>query len=605
MAVSDIKEIRIFPPLAISRFGSSPEPMDNYELGEPEGDTGFRKLIPEETLVIQNGKISEIITPTEVKFRDDEGRVKPVAPFFEVWAKFEENGEFVPLTKEHVENLNAIQVTIEMGNYKVARRTGNVNDQVNATASMDGPNTKSIQGKSTNFIDNKFIDFGKVQFIEPTDEFDTIRIRYTPPAGIVYGHREDGIAIQNNEADRQVYNEASGNWIKYPWEDTADNYPLTVLPTRTIAMEHNERGQTLNRAGNIYQGRAQERGTENNYPVHLGYLDDSCDGIITVEIKNGNLDPLTSYARVTAGPPDFAPQQLHVRHILDDMHQFNLGVDVKAGDEDLNIETAIDMVQRAKETVLLMDSETLDSRFGRFPDETSTPDIYVTKVKNSTVLAIHNGVLATLEGLRSDDVDTRNRAKNYINTALIPNLRKFTEVGDERITDRVGGILQGAQKMPALMRGARAENLAVTRRLISVLEYISKKEEDNQGDEPADQGSNEEETRFIKLIEYLSDKENASMFHGGKPGIGDQSLSQLFSDPSMMITYLKQNSATINGQVDDRLVVAGEPQNSAFYLMITQTVPFMKSKFESYEDDTTGENGIQIVNDWIMSLPNE
>ena len=48
-----ISEIRILPPLAIARLGSSPEPLANYDLQiDPEDPLGFRRLVPAETLIV-------------------------------------------------------------------------------------------------------------------------------------------------------------------------------------------------------------------------------------------------------------------------------------------------------------------------------------------------------------------------------------------------------------------------------------------------------------------------------------------------------------------------------------------------------------------------
>lgn len=53
MPVTDIKEIRILQALAVGRFGSSPDPMDNYEVQVDENDpTEFQKIVPAETLIV-------------------------------------------------------------------------------------------------------------------------------------------------------------------------------------------------------------------------------------------------------------------------------------------------------------------------------------------------------------------------------------------------------------------------------------------------------------------------------------------------------------------------------------------------------------------------
>ncbi len=138
MAISEIKEIRIFPPLAIARLGSSEEPMHNYEVSQAD-DSGFRQLTPSETFIINpdNGAIAGVVTPQEIRFRDEGGKIKPVSPFFELWARFEDDGDFLPLTTAELNELNIdiddIKWSIIVANRKMVRRTGDINDAINAS----------------------------------------------------------------------------------------------------------------------------------------------------------------------------------------------------------------------------------------------------------------------------------------------------------------------------------------------------------------------------------------------------------------------------------------------------------------------------------------
>jgi hypothetical protein len=113
MPVSDIKEIRLLPPLSIGRFGGSAEPMHNYEVvvGSP---TGYRDLVPAETLLLNpnSGEIVAKNTPPAVRFKDGAGRVKPVCPFLEVLARYEDNGDFLPLTMRELQDLGLASVIV-------------------------------------------------------------------------------------------------------------------------------------------------------------------------------------------------------------------------------------------------------------------------------------------------------------------------------------------------------------------------------------------------------------------------------------------------------------------------------------------------------------
>ena len=135
-----IKQLKILPPFAIGRLGSADEPMDNYTIElldkrrpvTPE-PLGYRKLKPLETLIVgeRSGEIEGVRTPTlPLQFKVN-GRIRPVAPFLEVFA-LTDDGELQPLT---VDLLNANGFTIKdviwkvrVANHRVARRTGDENN---------------------------------------------------------------------------------------------------------------------------------------------------------------------------------------------------------------------------------------------------------------------------------------------------------------------------------------------------------------------------------------------------------------------------------------------------------------------------------------------
>ena len=109
MAIHDILELRILPAFAIARLGSSPEPMDNYEWEFPDR-VGYRKLVPADTLLVdpETGKILSKKKPAELRFRDEKNRIRPIAPFIEVWAQFEKRWPLQPLTMHHLKMLKKL-----------------------------------------------------------------------------------------------------------------------------------------------------------------------------------------------------------------------------------------------------------------------------------------------------------------------------------------------------------------------------------------------------------------------------------------------------------------------------------------------------------------
>src|SRR5690606_32124891 len=94
-----------------------------------------------------------------------------------------ETGNLVPLTldllKEEGLSLGALSWSVEVGNIKVFRRTGDPNDKIRASLSgIRDHQSHPLLGKCANFLPGKTLPLGEVRFIRPTPEFPQIRLRY-------------------------------------------------------------------------------------------------------------------------------------------------------------------------------------------------------------------------------------------------------------------------------------------------------------------------------------------------------------------------------------------------------------------------------------------
>jgi hypothetical protein len=130
-----IKGIRIFPPLAVARLGSSPIPLENYDLKIPDA-VSLRKIVPAPTFLVDDeGNLTETLSAGPVAFRDGAGLIHPVAPFFEVWVQLEGSDDWTQLTKQiladHGANADAVVWNVSVGNHKVFAVP-----QIRRTASM-------------------------------------------------------------------------------------------------------------------------------------------------------------------------------------------------------------------------------------------------------------------------------------------------------------------------------------------------------------------------------------------------------------------------------------------------------------------------------------
>lgn len=557
--VTGIKALRVLPPLVIGRFGSSLDPMDNYEARVVDV-TGYRRLEPAPTLRVDpdSGQVSEEFIPDQVRFRDADGKVRPVAPFLEIWAQFEDDGDFEPLTTAHLDALGLAPSDLRWqaiaANLKAARRTGNAGDRVVAeTGVFSDYVAHDLVGRADHFKPGKTVTMGSIRYLQPSAKFPEIRARFTPSAGLVYGP-DAGDPLTHDD----VYDAQRGGWDNHFDGDPAA--PINTFP------------------GGTYQGKydAQTR----RY-ISDGYLDDACDGILTVEIAHGGRVHQAS-ARFCSGVPDFAPDSFHVRTVGDDLDQALLGP--TTGDP-IERDSVTDIVRRAMETVRLMNTSAMNADQGLGGVAT-----------NFTNQAAHEagefgrafepifgqGGAPYYPSLRHHEVLLERWRDGVL--PLPPDLlRSYDEAGDLRD--------EGRHKMPALMRGSDTLQLTLTRRQTDRLRRAA----------AASQAPSTPEQAMTTLIQFF--REMAPL-HDHIPVDGGRFLAQLFAEPAALLEYLRTAVAKgpLSGTEQNRpLVVPGDPDASAFVRLLQQVDHPMHGPFSRIVPGT-GKTGLQIVVEWIQSL---
>jgi hypothetical protein len=444
-----VLDIQILPPLAIARLGSSETPLENYELAV-EDPLGHRTINPLDTLRVDaaTGEISEYRPTLPFKFRDGP-RIRPVAPFLEVFARTDAE-TLVPLTVDLLaaEGLKAsdIRWTVKVGNVKAFRRTGNEEDKIYASATFSDHDPHPMEGRCENFWEGKILPLGSARYIKPNQRFPEIRLRYTPAAGLVYGSSPKRIKAMG--VNGPIFEDDDDEVVKGR---------VVYDPTKPKAkwLGHRDPGKpTDTNPGQIYAGFR-----DGPDQVSWGYLDDECDGFIVAEldIKGRRL---RSFARIGVGPPTFAPDTLPIRTVADEIEQAFFGPDVPVAQ--VSPQAVEEIVRRAFETVRLLNTAVLNGNpvDGRLGTESMMPlqdsndfhrmfePIMATRlVDNLSVVALHQAVLTAL--------------KSGTPAWFADVLRLPEEVGD--LTDR------GRRKMPAMMRGAEARYLTLTRRQIDMI----------------------------------------------------------------------------------------------------------------------------------------
>lgn len=441
-----ILELRILPALAVARLGASPTPLENYELvDDPSKPLGYRAIKASETLELDEttGEISRVYLPAEpVRFRDGE-KIRPVAPFFEVFARTADD-RLEPLTSallaDHGLTPADVCWTVRLNNLKLERRTQMPADRVEAIVHVSDHVRHAVEGHCANFLPGKVLPLGWVQYVKPTEAFPEIRFRFVPAKGLVYGaamtrhtsptQSEDDPVL---DEDRIIYDPAK-DWVGY--HDGEISVPLRTNP------------------GAIYAGYDRD----DDEHVSWGYLDDECDGTITVELRVGDT-VFSSFARVGAGPPTFAPDAVPIRTVADDLEQAVFG---PKHDEPVDLAEAEEIVRKAVDTVRLLNTAAMNANavggrvnaastmvrqdsadFSRLYEPIMAPRI----VDQKAILALHQNILSALRsGTGAWFADT---------------LRRPEEVGD--LTD------EGRRKMPAMMRGPDGRHLSLTRRQIDAV----------------------------------------------------------------------------------------------------------------------------------------
>ena len=442
--------LRVLPPFAIGRFGSSPNPLEAFDLSiSTDGPLDFRHITPKDTLEIDpaSGSVSRRYQPERIRFKDGE-QIRPVAPFLEVFAQTEED-TLEPLTVDLLaaEGLgpDAVHWTVKVANLKVFRQTGDVNDKVFASAEdFTDHMIHELRGTAKNFLERKYIPFGNVRYIRPTVEFPEIRLRFTPALGKVYGTSLERIdpetrkpirdPIFDGDDARIVYDAKRGKWLDF---------------------QADVKSKTLPNPSDIYQGYWPA--TE-PLPISWGYLDDVCDGRVLVQMGMEDGRILATSAWISACMPAFAPDSQPIRTVADELEQLVLGPGI--GDEEVSIDAAGEIVLRALETIRLMNTAAMNANTinGRaniastlYRQDTNdygrqyAPAMASSLVDNLAVRALHERIYAALMS---------GSAPWFAEV-----LRRPEEVGD--LADKA------RRKMPPMLRGADGRALTLTRRQIS------------------------------------------------------------------------------------------------------------------------------------------
>ncbi len=214
------------PPMAIARVGRAKEPMDAYEWALDENPhRGVQtRIVPAPSLrpraAHEGGHgpaILEVHTPEAITFKDREGRIRPIAPFFELWARVQDGDgtvRRVPLTARLLAaqgtGLNQLRFTVQAANRKAQSRTKLASCAAVARVDFDADDYRlhRLDAVSPRTEDqtplvrpDAPLPLGTIETFLPNEagwschtRLDQIRLRYTPGSGDAFGPPEASVA---------------------------------------------------------------------------------------------------------------------------------------------------------------------------------------------------------------------------------------------------------------------------------------------------------------------------------------------------------------------------------------------------------------------------
>ncbi len=371
--------IHFRPPLAFARLGGSAKPVENYEWRDDPSIHGAARTVVEPATSLEllaNGTMVPY-RPALLQFADGD-QLRPVAPFFELWATAEweaddpevTQGGKKPGTQDDVALTNAllqraggslggVLYSVHVANRKAARRTGDDANSFEAQLQVKGDcferrellaATTPRPGQVALVSPERPIPLGWIQVVRPLPrtelnvDLDVLRVRFTPARGQVYGPPTtiDGAGDPSGRVftivrpENRVLN-PEASWLRY---DASYANFANPEPSDT------------------YDGADQDA------QVTWGVVDDTCDGLITALVV-ARARRLTARARVSVGPPDYAPDRRPFVSLADDLSDRDLEpptVAEIAGARPAAEESIADLFARVFETARLINVDVLRTR---------------------------------------------------------------------------------------------------------------------------------------------------------------------------------------------------------------------------------------------------
>jgi hypothetical protein len=359
--------------MAVARLGGGSVPLESFAWIEDPSLFGAGKTViaPQVTLEVQRDGSILPYTPGIIRFHEGE-RLRPVAPFFELWATIIPEGETeakdVEVTPDLLTKLDSsaagVTYSVQAANLKAARRSGDpaCGFVANIEVHADDNEPHALLAWSPNQVgteplvfSNAPIPLGSFRAIKPVSgteagvKLDLLRVRFTPAKGEVYGPpiATTGAAPGTGRLHeivplRNRILNPDAAWLKY---DASYGIYDNPEPSDTYDGADTEDPAEVGPAPKRDPARA------------WGVVDDTCDAIIRATVVAG-LERFEAYARAFSAPPDFAPDRRPFASLADELADRESLVSPPAATPNqqlLMTEAEVaDLFQRVSETVSLI-----------------------------------------------------------------------------------------------------------------------------------------------------------------------------------------------------------------------------------------------------------
>ena len=325
-----VNEIYFQPPLAIARVGPGSSPMPNFRWVTDRTIHGGHRtgVQPDVTLTVEADGTLNADLPDDIAFKED-GKLRPVAPFFELWARYldaDGKAKDAPLSESLLRalggSLKGVRYRVTLANRKAQRRTLSAACSYIGFVTIAGDDhlSHAIQAFSPHnpneaplVARERPIPLGSVQVVRPRAgeqvftpdhsriDFDTLRIRFTPARGEVYGPPESAYGPASPLPPGSALPPTTLGGRIHQIVPEANRILNPGTPWSTYVMSTPGRQQDP-QPSDSYDGA--NTGDNQSWAV----VDDTCDGVIEAQLVIRG-ERFVANARVFSSCPDYAPDR--------------------------------------------------------------------------------------------------------------------------------------------------------------------------------------------------------------------------------------------------------------------------------------------------------